>query len=200
MTPWISYIPSVPQTPENSPKQLAIPNGIFTYEQTVFIITGYKERKEKFLSPTHKKKALWSEITDELNNSFKTDFSVAQVEGRWKTQLTAFKRYQSDQAKSGNERKNFLYEEEFNDIVSDRHDIHPKCVVGSLTSPSSSNSGSVTGYQEESSTSSGSGEPGITDPQPKKKRKMSSSRSNSSQVIHFWKIMWKIKIRKMKKI
>lgn len=47
-------IPTVPQTPENSPKPT--PSGIFTYEQTIFLISGYKERKGKFLSPTHKKK------------------------------------------------------------------------------------------------------------------------------------------------
>lgn len=172
-------IPTVPQTPENSPKPT--PSGIFTYEQTIFLISAYKERKEKFLSPTHKKKALWLEITEELNKCFKTEFTVAQVEGRWKTQLSAYKRHQTDQAKSGNERKEFLYEEEFQDIFSDRHDINPKFVVSSLSS--SSDSGSFT--QDEPCTSSSSGEPaGITDPQPKKKRKI-SSRSNSSQVIHF---------------
>lgn len=104
---------------------------------------------------------------------------MAQVEGRWKTQLSAYKRHQTDQAKSGNERKEFLYEEEFQDILSDRHDIDPKFVVSSL---SSSSDGSFT--QEEPCTSSISGEPVITDPQPKKKRKI-SSKSNSSQVIQF---------------
>lgn len=146
-------IPTVPQTPENSPKPT--PSGIFTYEQTIFLISAYKERKEKFLSPTHKKKALWLEITEELNKCFKTEFTVAQVEGRWKTQLSAYKRHQTDQAKSGNERKEFLYEEEFQDIFSDRHDINPKFVVSSLSS--SSDSGSFT--QDEPCTSSSSGEP-----------------------------------------
>lgn len=42
---------------------------------------------------------------------------MAQVEGRWKTQLSAYKRHQTDQAKSGNERKEFLYEEEFSNVV-----------------------------------------------------------------------------------
>ena len=82
----------VPTVPPNSPNQNQ--NQLFTYEQTIFIISGYKERKAKFLSPTHKKKALWSEITENLNKAYAANFSVAQVEGRWKTQLSAFKRHQ----------------------------------------------------------------------------------------------------------
>nr|XP_022324351.1 uncharacterized protein LOC111125141 [Crassostrea virginica] len=168
----------VPTVPPNSPNQNQ--NQLFTYEQTIFIISGYKERKAKFLSPTHKKKALWSEITENLNKAFAANFSVAQVEGRWKTQLSAFKRHQADQGRSGNERKDFPYEEEFQDILNDRHDINPKFVVSSLSSDSGSSSN--TG---EPCTSSGSGDPDIDAPQPKRKRKTSSSRTNLSQVIHF---------------
>ena len=153
----------VPTVPPNSPNQNQ--NQLFTYEQTIFIISGYKERKTKFLSPTHKKKALWLEITENLNKAFAANFSVAQVEGRWKTQLSAFKRHQADQGTVRKRKKDFPYEEEFQDILNDRHDINPKFVVSSLSSDSGSSSN--TG---EPCTSSGSGDPDIDDPQPKRKK------------------------------
>lgn len=57
--------------------------------------------------------------TEELNNCFKTDFSVAQVVERWKNQLLDFKRHYANQAKSGNKRKGVRYDENFQDILSE---------------------------------------------------------------------------------
>lgn len=170
--------PPVPQPPENSSnnnnQSPAVSNGIFTKEQTLFIISGYKDRKAKFLSPTYKKKTLWMNITEELNKAFSTNFSVGQVEGRWKTQLSAYKRHQTDQGKSGQERKDFPYEEEFQDIMMDRHDINPQYVAGSLSTNSSST--------DEPGTSAS--EPGICEsPKPKKKRK--NLNTNSTQALKF---------------
>jgi hypothetical protein len=177
---FVDILPPAP--PENSPTGISgnPSTGIFTHEQTLAIISGYKDRKDKFSSPTHKKKTLWREMTDELNKNFSTNFSASQVEGRWKTQLSAFKRHQTDQAKSGQEKKDFPYEEQFQDLFHDRHDITPKYMVASL---SSDHSGSTTDEPCTSSSCSGSSEPG-SDSEPRKKRKV-SAKTNTTQVINF---------------
>ncbi|XP_033729909.1 uncharacterized protein LOC117319180, partial [Pecten maximus] len=105
---------------------------IFNRAQTLMILQLYLERKHKFGSVVYKKKTLWFEITEKLNTHFKTTFTAGQVEGRWKTQLAAYRQYKDDQNKSGNSRKEFPDEAEFTEILGDRHDLEPAYKLQSM--------------------------------------------------------------------
>ena len=81
---------------------------------------------------------MWGEIKDQLNERSGSSFSIEQVEGRWKTLVAAFKRHKNDQNSTGRDRKDFEFEDQMEDILGNRHDVLPVCVIASGLSNQSS--------------------------------------------------------------
>ncbi|PJE77462.1 hypothetical protein CI610_03616 [invertebrate metagenome] len=128
---------------------------IFNRAQTLMILLLYLERKHKFGSVVYKKKTLWFEITEKLNTHFKTTFTAGQVEGRWKTQLAAYRQYKDDQNKSGNSRKEFPDEAEFTEILGDRHDLEPAYKLQSMPAKESVGSQNSSGEGKRKASNDG---------------------------------------------
>ena len=112
---------------------------LFNRARTLLLIDLYRERKDKFNSSHYRKKTLWREITEQLNERSGSSFSIEQVEGRWTTLVAAFKRHKNDQNSTGRDRKDFEFEDQMEDILGNRHDVLPVCVIASGPSNQSSN-------------------------------------------------------------
>jgi len=65
-------------------------------------------------------------------------YDVEQVEGRWKTLLSAYRRVVDHNNRSGNDRKEMVFYKEVEDIVGDNPTVSPRVVISStdgLTHP-----------------------------------------------------------------
>ena len=78
----------------------------------MYLLTLYKERKDKFENPGFRKITLWREITEAMNTQLGSEFTVSQVIGRFKTLWAAYKRHTDNQSKTGRGRRDFPYEYE----------------------------------------------------------------------------------------
>ncbi|KAH3893493.1 hypothetical protein DPMN_017640 [Dreissena polymorpha] len=76
------------------------------------------------------------EVTKELN-FMGYSFTAKQVEGRWKTHLSSYRREQDLNRQTGKDRKSIKFEDALDDILLDRHDTTP---VYTLSSSSNSQS------------------------------------------------------------
>jgi len=105
---------------------------LFDKTQTLALIAMYSDRKDKFESPKYRNKNLWEEITRELNYLSRTCFTPQQVEGKWKTLLSGYRKFKSDQSETGKGKKSFEYENELSDVLGSCHDITPVAIISSL--------------------------------------------------------------------
>ena len=106
----------------------------FSHEETLFLIDQFCENKNDFESPLVKKKLLWEKIKNKFNERFNRQFRKEQVEGRWKTLVAAYKKHKIHQNTTGTDRKEFVYESQFDIIFEGRHDIEPAGTLSSMVS------------------------------------------------------------------
>lgn len=140
---------------------------------------------DKFKNPSIKRKVLWLEVTNELN-FMGYSFTPKQVEGRWKTLLSSYRRGKDLNRQTGKDRKSIEFEDALDDILLDRHDTTPVYTLSSSSNSQSeepdSDHGSTPSCQREEGDSD-SGEP------PKKACKTKERReSSATQVINFLKV------------
>ncbi|XP_053380081.1 uncharacterized protein LOC128548723 [Mercenaria mercenaria] len=76
-------------------------------------------------NPQVRKKTVWEQITAEINETYETKFQASQVEGRWKTILSSYRKCKDAKKESGAARKDYEFEEELDDILMDSHTTQP---------------------------------------------------------------------------
>ncbi|XP_021373737.1 uncharacterized protein LOC110463450 isoform X2 [Mizuhopecten yessoensis] len=128
-------LPDIPATdlPDIPPVISQPSSKLFSTNESLALIAMYSERKDKFNSAKYRNKSLWEEITRELNAlTEKTPgFSAAQVEGRWKTLVSAYRKHITNQNKTGQGSKTFEFEEEMSQVLGERHDMNPVTIIDS---------------------------------------------------------------------
>uniref|UniRef100_UPI00358ED876 uncharacterized protein n=1 Tax=Myxine glutinosa TaxID=7769 RepID=UPI00358ED876 len=158
---------------EDEPSQHS--SGLFNRQQTLMLIDLYQERKSKFESSVYRKKSLWEEITNELNTRLGTAFNKDQIEGRWKTLWAAYKRHKRNQNSTGRDRRHFEFEDRFDDMFKDRHDVTPTCVMSSLPSTSTQAMAISEESEAESVPSDARRSPSTSAPEAKRRRRSSGA-------------------------
>lgn len=97
-------------------------NANWNDQQTKMLISLYSQNHNLIGKGTNKKfktkKEMWDYITDNINAKFSANFLTMQTENRWKTVDRAYKRTKIYNNKSGNDRRNFAYEEDFQELQS----------------------------------------------------------------------------------
>ena len=109
----------------------------WTKERSKLLLNEYKERYSQFNSPTQKKKALWTEICQVINAETQSTFNSQQVEGRFKTMLSSYRKYKDAIKRTGSERKEYEFASEMNEIFGNCHSKNPTFVVESSSTSTS---------------------------------------------------------------
>ncbi|XP_045208362.2 uncharacterized protein LOC123560170 [Mercenaria mercenaria] len=93
--------------------------------RTLLLIELYKQNINRMNNPQVRKKTVWEQITAEINETCETKFQASQVEGRWKTILSSYRKCKDAKKESGAARKDYEFEEELDDILMDSHTTQP---------------------------------------------------------------------------
>ncbi|XP_062571769.1 uncharacterized protein DDB_G0280579-like [Saccostrea cucullata] len=177
------------------------PTNSWTKERSKVLLHEYRERYLQFNSPTQKKKTLWREICQVINTETKSTFTSQQVEGRFKTMLSSYRKYKDAKKRTGTERKEYEFASEMDDIFGNSHSTTPAFVVESSStststatthrsrakepSPStSSSSESVTNTESESSKDN---EKQINEGKAGRRKRKHHPTTGASQLIDFLK-------------
>jgi hypothetical protein len=100
----------------------------WTDSATVFILDKYKEYLSQ-IGPMKKlksKKAMWAEISKELQNNLNILKTPLQIENRYKTVLKRKKKAVENNCKSGSSREEVPFEEELREISQADDSIEPE--------------------------------------------------------------------------
>ena len=106
---------------------------IWSRQATLLLIGECKDRIERIDSGKLRKNKAFEEISKELHTAGYS-FSSEQCSGRMKTITRAYKQVKDHNAKSGNDRKSYIYETELDEIYSSRLNIEPKFVASTSQS------------------------------------------------------------------
>lgn len=169
----------------------------WTKERSKLLLNEYKERYSQFNSPTQKKKALWTEICQVINAETQSTFNSQQVEGRFKTMLSSYRKYKDAIKRTGSERKEYEFASEMDEVFGNCHSTNPTFVVESSSTstsnpktqksrakePSPSSSSDSTDNNEESSSSKDNNKQ--TDVGKSGGRKRKHPTTGASQLIDF---------------
>jgi hypothetical protein len=103
-------------------------------EATKLLLAEMRAREEKSNSGKITKKTMFIEITEKMHKEGYT-FTWEQVQGRWKTLVTALKKTKDHNNKSGNDRKTCAFEKEFDIMFEGNHSIKPAASSSSCIFP-----------------------------------------------------------------
>ncbi|XP_060607941.1 uncharacterized protein LOC132760068 [Ruditapes philippinarum] len=107
----------------------------WTKEATLLLIDEYKIRQTKIDQGRLSKKRAFEQIAAELRMKGYV-FSQDQCASRMKTIYRVYKNVKDANAKSGNERKSYIFEKELDELYKDKLSINPKCVESTATASS----------------------------------------------------------------
>lgn len=96
----------------------------WTKPATNLLLSLYEEYEQEFENPRKKKKDVWREITEKLNEAG-FDFSQLKVENKWRSLVQSHKDIKDNKKKTGEKRRTFPHFERLDNILSKRHDINP---------------------------------------------------------------------------
>ncbi|XP_056016676.1 uncharacterized protein LOC125672222 isoform X2 [Ostrea edulis] len=96
----------------------------WTKPATNLLLSLYEEYEQEFENPRKKKKDVWREITEKLNEAG-FDFSQLKVENKWRSLVQSHKDIKNNKKKTGEKRRTFPHFERLDNILSKRHDINP---------------------------------------------------------------------------
>lgn len=99
-------------------------------DATLCLLRLYGNMKPKFDSSRYKNCMVWRELAALLQKE-EFNYTVEQVEGRWKTLLAAYRRVTDHNNTSGNDRKDFEFMSEMKEILVDNPTIQPQCTISS---------------------------------------------------------------------
>ena len=145
----------------------------WTDAATRLLLEHYEHRQHQFGDPKVKKRTIWKEISEQLIASG-YQFSPQQTENRWKTLTAAYRRVKDNNNRSGRQKRTCPYEKELEDLLGDRPNVQPVCLVGSLAMPTTADSqheGSIAAEVPGGSSSSSSATPSPSGPPAKKRRR-----------------------------
>jgi len=97
-------------------------------DATLCLLRLYGNMKPKFDSSRYKNCMVWRELAALLQKE-EFNYTVEQVEGRWKTLLAAYRRVTDHNNTSGNDRKDFEFMSEMKEILVDNPTIQPQCTI-----------------------------------------------------------------------
>ena len=103
-------------------------------EATKLLIADMRAREEKSNSGKITKKKMFIEITEKMHKEGYT-FTWEQVQGRWKTLVTALKKTKDHNNKSGNDRKTCAFEKELDIMFEGNPSIKPAASSSSCIFP-----------------------------------------------------------------
>jgi hypothetical protein len=103
-------------------------------EATKLLIAEMRAREEKSNSGKITKKKMFIEITEKMHKEGYT-FTWEQVQGRWKTLVTALKKTKDHNNKSGNDRKACVFEKELDIMLEGNPSIKPAASSSSCIFP-----------------------------------------------------------------
>jgi hypothetical protein len=108
-------------------------------EETLLLISKYKNYQDSIDKGKIKKKVVWNEIAKQLNEKgYK--FTGDQVCSRWKTIMRGYKAVKDSNKTSGSAHKTYEYESYLDDIFCDNPVISPIAIRSSTPSTSSNTS------------------------------------------------------------
>lgn len=107
----------------------------WTREATLLLIEEYKVRQSKIDNGRLSKKKAFEQIADELRLKGYA-FSQEQCGSRMKTIYRAYKNVKDANAKSGRERKTYIFEKELDELYKDKPNITPKFVESTASTTS----------------------------------------------------------------
>ena len=101
---------------------------VWTVKWTRLLILTYQEYQCKFQDINFKKKIIWQAIHKDMlaGKSVVPQPTVAQIENKWKTLLTAYRRTRDHNSISGNCRRACAFQEELDKVLCSKANIRPK--------------------------------------------------------------------------
>ena len=111
-----------------------VKTNVWDNQNTLQFLDLYKNMQGRFQDKNVKKKLLWKSLSQQLEEHGAT-FSPAQVEGKMKVLVRAYKRFLANKNKTGAKAKFFAFADQMHELMGHRHDIQPLHVSGTNLQP-----------------------------------------------------------------
>ena len=163
----------------------------WTKNQTLLLISLYKEHQHLVNSGKIKKKTMWEIIRDAMKQKGYT-FSADQVAGRWKSIMRAYKNVKDNNKQTGTERKSYEFETQLDELFNRDPAFAPVAVLSSAA-PKKKTSGKRALMETSDSDTEGQVLPNLknttsqSDDTQKKKQKKMHQRSKSGELVDLFK-------------
>lgn len=101
---------------------------------TKSLIDCYKMYRKKVGSlEVRNMKRMWEILAVKINEIHRTNFTAGHCENRWRVLERNYKKVVDNNKKTGRGRKNFEYQEQFDEIYVNKRNIHPELLLATDT-------------------------------------------------------------------